>query len=373
MKTKIDKTKAQLLANLILIAIHKNYKYFDILYSEKSEKERSLEEDVLFAEKLECNSKKDFDPTAPNHDSSVSLKVIKWLWHTDRPIFSLRNPLNSFDLRTLPFGFIAVNEKDKELYVALRGTMTSEEWRNNFAFKMTENCPNSNILGLVHRGFHSIFTFGYQDTLRKPSNTLIRAKHFLTRKKNSLVHQKTISISDSIFEAIVNNNWHKRGYRIFITGYSLGGALAMLAGQMLLSRDAKYVEILSICTFGAPRTGNEGFAAWFQSLDVVRYVNSEDIVPTMPPPTGKLFGSDIADNSSEIMIAERVSAYRGINNQFRANKGFIQYSKNKEIKSIEEAFIHIGEPRVFTQNRGSISYNHNLFKTYREGIDLIET
>jgi len=35
------------------------------------------------------------------------------------------------------------------------------------------------------------------------------------------------------------------------------------------------------------------------------------------------------------------------------------------------AFVHIGQTRAFTLNKGSISYNHNMPETYRQGIGLV--
>jgi hypothetical protein len=33
--------------------------------------------------------------------------------------------------------------------------------------------------------------------------------------------------------------------------------------------------------------------------------------------------------------------------------------------------VHIGQTRAFTLNKGSISYNHNMPETYRQGIGLV--
>jgi hypothetical protein len=57
------------------------------------------------------------------------------------------------------------------------------------------------------------------------------------------------------------------------TGYSLGGALAMIA--------CSYLNIGRVVTFAAPRAGNAAFA---RSLsNVTRYVYGSDPVPRLPP------------------------------------------------------------------------------------------
>lgn len=64
---------------------------------------------------------------------------------------------------------------------------------------------------------------------------------------------------------------------LFITGHSLGGALALLATRLVAS------NVNGACyTFGAPRVGNYEY---FRSVKtpVFRIVNSSDIVPRVPP------------------------------------------------------------------------------------------
>ena len=68
----------------------------------------------------------------------------------------------------------------------------------------------------------------------------------------------------------------EKGCKIWVTGHSLGGALATLFA-------GRFGIIQGVYTFGAPRVGNEGFK---ENLDVeiYRFVNNHDIVPRVPPP-----------------------------------------------------------------------------------------
>ena len=64
---------------------------------------------------------------------------------------------------------------------------------------------------------------------------------------------------------------------LFITGHSLGGALALLATRLIAP------DVNGACyTFGAPRIGNYEY---FRSIKtpVYRVVNSSDVVPRVPP------------------------------------------------------------------------------------------
>lgn len=64
---------------------------------------------------------------------------------------------------------------------------------------------------------------------------------------------------------------------LFITGHSLGGALAVIATRLIAS------DSLGACyTFGGPRCGNLRMAR-FLKTPVYRVVNSADTVPRLPP------------------------------------------------------------------------------------------
>lgn len=69
---------------------------------------------------------------------------------------------------------------------------------------------------------------------------------------------------------------------LFLTGHSQGGALAVLAAAKLTTEG----RIPSgVYTFGAPRCGDEKFAALYKPR-VTRFELADDIVPLLLPPTG---------------------------------------------------------------------------------------
>jgi triacylglycerol lipase len=64
------------------------------------------------------------------------------------------------------------------------------------------------------------------------------------------------------------------GVKIWLTGHSLGAALATLAADRL-------TDVQGLYTFGSPRVGDKGFQAHFR-VPAYRVVNGQDIVATVP-------------------------------------------------------------------------------------------
>jgi hypothetical protein len=69
---------------------------------------------------------------------------------------------------------------------------------------------------------------------------------------------------------------------LWVTGHSLGGALALLAAWRL---QRSFVSVQEIVTFGAPMIGNDAAAKAFEQEfpgKIFRYVDLEDVVPHLP-------------------------------------------------------------------------------------------
>ena len=65
---------------------------------------------------------------------------------------------------------------------------------------------------------------------------------------------------------------------LYITGHSLGGALAVIASIRIRPSD----RIAACYTYGCPRVGNAEFANLLWKVPVYRQVHSSDIVPRVP-------------------------------------------------------------------------------------------
>ncbi|MCT9010304.1 lipase family protein [Streptomyces sp. NPDC054766] len=75
------------------------------------------------------------------------------------------------------------------------------------------------------------------------------------------------------------------GQRVYFTGHSLGGALAMLAAAHMSLEDPQLAAD-GVYTYGQPRTCDRLLAAAYNKGlkdRVFRFVNNNDIVPTLPP------------------------------------------------------------------------------------------
>ena len=74
-------------------------------------------------------------------------------------------------------------------------------------------------------------------------------------------------------------------YNIWITGHSLGAALASITAGSLSKLGYVLADKLFLITFGQPRVGDSGYAAAMDSLvaESYRVVHSNDLIPHLPP------------------------------------------------------------------------------------------
>ena len=73
---------------------------------------------------------------------------------------------------------------------------------------------------------------------------------------------------------------------LWVTGHSLGGALATLAVDRLTD---ERMDVSGLYTYGQPRVGDRDFAKQFDvkmGKSSFRFVNDEDVVTRVPPPPG---------------------------------------------------------------------------------------
>lgn len=113
--------------------------------------------------------------------------------------------------------------------------------------------------------------------------------------------------------------------RVIASGHSLGAALATLAAFQLKGRAELYA-------FASPRVGDNAFAKVFnknQKAPAWRIINTEDVIPTLPP---AVFDLPIPFGIGDLN------------------------------------YTHIGKPVCFTENTGSISGNHSI-ATYTKAVE----
>ncbi len=145
--------------------------------------------------------------------------------------------------------FIAGNDKD--IIVAFRGTepINFTDWKTDLKLrKLPVPLANSNQKVHVHEGFWQALDL----------------------------------VWDEIIEGI--RTFHNQGQSIWLTGHSLGGALANLAAfRLSQSSDFSFSGLYS---FGQPRVGTSGFVDFSNKSyqnKFFRLVNNNDLVPLVPP------------------------------------------------------------------------------------------
>jgi alpha-beta hydrolase superfamily lysophospholipase len=92
---------------------------------------------------------------------------------------------------------------------------------------------------------------------------------------------------------------------LWVTGHSLGGALALLAAWRL---QQNFIPVFQVTTFGAPMVGNQIAAEAFQKEfpgKIARYVDGLDLVPHLPTV------SLIANTYTHCMAEELLNAAAG--------------------------------------------------------------
>ena len=141
-------------------------------------------------------------------------------------------------------GFVASRQLDGELGMAVvcfRGTTNAKDWMTNLDIKKSAVSDRSGnrVLGYAHEGFHKAY-----------------------KSVEPQIREYLQSIED---------------LPLYITGHSLGGALATLA-TWHLSGD----KLAACYTFGAPRAVDAELQGRFRT-PIYRIVNGADPVPLLPP------------------------------------------------------------------------------------------
>lgn len=137
----------------------------------------------------------------------------------------------------------------------------------------------------------TVILAAFRGTEIRPRNSVTDIQHIIADIKTDCdillfetpahpgkVHQGFHHALEEIWEDLHNylKEIHHSSQKLWITGHSLGAALATLAAD-------RYKEAQGVYTFGSPRVGNREFTRQYQ-VNAFRIVNNSDIVSTVPPP-----------------------------------------------------------------------------------------
>ena len=89
----------------------------------------------------------------------------------------------------------------------------------------------------------------------------------------------------------------KPGYTTYLTGHSLGGAVAAILGAYM---KADGVNVARIVTFGQPKFTNAAGAKAYADLPLLRVINQNDIVPLLPDETAQ--GGNLYVHIGDVLI-----------------------------------------------------------------------
>ncbi|CAO3700048.1 unnamed protein product [Rhizopus stolonifer] len=146
-------------------------------------------------------------------------------------------------------GYVMRSNAQKTIYLVFRGTSSFRSAVTDLVFTFADYAPVSGAK--VHAGFQSSYK----------------------------------QVVNDYFSVVQDQLTAFPGYKVIVTGHSLGAAQALLAGMDLYQRESRLsASNLNIYTYGGPRVGNPTFAYYVEStgIPIYRSVDKRDIVPHVP-------------------------------------------------------------------------------------------
>ena len=264
-------------------------------------------DDNLVYPSIESITKNDYNSDVARYCADL-IGRLELLFYDCKETKQLRLPECMILEHTLKFnskliGYIATkkSENRQEIWIVFRGTANEKEWLYDFTYSQVDfksknyanqddYILNTGVLLKCHKGFSSIFT-SFKNTLIGKVDNL--------RNLNS------------------NTN-------IFITGHSLGAALATLTTLELYF---KKIDNVRTYVFGSPRV------CYFENPHILhinnfyRVSNTCDLVSSLP----------------------------------------LSVMPNLKQPKVPFLYTHVGKPIYFTENRKSLEHNH-LLHVYKDNL-----
>ena len=159
------------------------------------------------------------------------------------------------------------------IVISFRGSETFENWLHNLDFPKKAGYPKCDGCE-IHEGFLSAWT----------------------------------EIQDDVIQEVEKLLSNMPSAQIFVTGHSLGAALAALcAAELGASSHSLGKKITGVYTFGQPRVGNQAFHDFYGTGERVswRVTHNRDIVPHLP-----LEAMGFHHTSTEVFYNEKFTMYK---------------------------------------------------------------
>jgi hypothetical protein len=104
------------------------------------------------------------------------------------------------------------------------------------------------------------------------------SKVALNSASDILIHSGFKVVMDHVYTMVREEMKNYPGTRVYLTGHSLGGALATLFAYLLRQENAQPTQPTTVVSFGSPPVGDEGWKKAFEKSHIphVRVINSCD-------------------------------------------------------------------------------------------------
>ncbi|MBJ7295265.1 MAG: lipase family protein [Dolichospermum sp.] len=281
---------------------------------------------------------------------------------------------SEFYENSIPFGFVASKASSNNVFVVFRGTKTFAEWFKDANIPLVSYNDGKNSEGGILRVVGEKIQL-IQSPVEIPEvgdfgRVTVGFRQIYTSLRNNMINALKLCDQDA---------------QIFVTGHSLGGALATLAIPDILANTDFKPEKVILYTFASPRCGDREFAIKFRDKRVRhwRIANTEDFVTMIPFPTGNIFtiqpppleGKKLEDIKEEkIGYGEVTTSKDGKPKNPNPLFGFFEamYNRSAEILNGKKRrmpdYVHTGTPICFTIHAAALEEHHNLEKIYMSGI-----
>ncbi|OYD98225.1 hypothetical protein CDG77_06840 [Nostoc sp. 'Peltigera membranacea cyanobiont' 213] len=283
-------------------------------------------------------------------------------------IFNLKEPFilhTEFAENGVPFGYVASEDGTDNIYVIFRGTRGFLEWFKDVnvqlvSFKDSTN-RNHEIVEIKDTIAEGILQEN-QGSVIIPN--IDNNFGFVTAGFRGIY----VSLRKKLIDAL-NEKWKKsQNAKVFVTGHSLGGALATLAiPDILKNTQFTNPENVVLYTFASPRCGDRQFAASFEALKVQhwRIANTEDFVTMLPFPTGNVIKPAPSNEAPEAELG--IGGVAGVDKNPNPVFGFFKAMYDRNKRRMPD-YVHTGTPTYFTIHEAALEKHHNLNEVYMIGI-----
>jgi triacylglycerol lipase len=279
--------------------------------------------------------------------------------------FNLEKPYQldtEFAEKDVPFGYVASEAGSDNVYVIFRGTRRFVEWFKDANIQLVSLKDSTDrrkqrieIEGSIADG-----------VVQKNQSSIIIPKiendfGFVTAGFRGIY----VSLRKKLIDVL---NQKSPNAKVFVTGHSLGGALATLAiPDILKNTHFTNSKNIVLYTFASPRCGDRDFARSFQKLGVRhwRIANTEDFVTMLPFPTGNVLKPAQSDAQPEQELG--IGGVAGVDKNPNPIFGFFKAMYDRNKRRMPD-YLHTGTPIYFTIHEAALEKHHNLDEVYMLGI-----